>query len=140
MTDIFNKNNQHSEQFFVLNAYNKLKSLNVPCVWECPLLGRSIDLLYYKDNFICSVEFKLNNWKKALVQARDHQLGADLAYICMPEKKISDKIKKEAQELNIGILELNESEHWPFVTILPAKKSEDQWCIGKEKLIKQLQL
>ena len=132
------KNLKRSEQAFVQEAHRKLRKLDVPSKWEAPLLGRSIDLVFYKDGAVHSIEFKLRDWRRAIVQARDHQLGADFAYICLPEKKATEAMLRAAEEEGIGVLEFQKSEEWPFATILPAQRSQDQWLVARENLFNLL--
>jgi len=129
------KPRKRSEQAFVQAAHRKLLASGVPSKWEAPLLGRSVDLIFYRDGALHSIEFKLKDWRRAIDQARDHQLGADFAYICLPGKAVTEVMREAAQEKGIGILELRESEDWPFSTILPAQRSGDQWTVAREKLI-----
>lgn len=133
-----NKSLKRSEQAFVQSAHRKLRKLCVPSKWEAPLLGRSVDLVFYKDGAVHSIEFKLRDWRKAITQARDHQLGADFAHICLPEKKATEAMLKAAEEEGIGILEFQESEAWPFATILDAQPSQDQWLVARDKLLNLL--
>lgn len=107
----------------------------MPSKWEAPLLGRSVDLVFYKDGAVHSIEFKLKDWRRAITQARDHQLGADFAYICLPGKSITEAMRETAEEAGVGILDLRESEDWPFATVLPAKRSKDQWSVARKNLI-----
>jgi len=129
---------KRSEQAFVQAAHRRLRSLDVPTKWEAPLLGRSVDLVFYKDGAVHSIEFKLKDWRRAITQARDHQLGADFAYICLPGKTVTEAMRQAAEEKGIGILELRESEDWPFCTVVPAKRSTDQWTVARENLINLL--
>lgn len=129
---------KRSEQAFVRSAHRKLRASGVPTKWEAPLLGRSVDLVFYKDEAVHSIEFKLKDWRKAINQARDHQLGADFAYICLPGKNVTEAMRAAAQEVGIGILELCESEDWPFDTVLPARRSKDQWSVARKNLMNQL--
>ena len=36
------------------------------------------DIVAFKDNKVTAVELKLNEWKKAIVQAKNYQLGTNL--------------------------------------------------------------
>lgn len=72
---------------------------------EVPFLSRSIDMvLVQNDETIITIEFKLHDWKKALMQAKDHALGADKAYICLPMRKLSEKIEYSFKNSGIGLL------------------------------------
>jgi len=47
-------------------------------------------VLINENGVIFTIEFKIHNIKQAIKQARDHSLGADYAFICIPEKKKID--------------------------------------------------
>ena len=59
-------------------------------VEEKPCFNRIVDLIVYEEkiNILKTFEYKLSDWKKAVSQAKDHQIIADFAYIVMPIKKI----------------------------------------------------
>lgn len=129
------KSSKRSELAYVRAAHRKLRASGIPTKWEAPLLGRSVDLIYYRDGELHSIEFKLKDWRRAITQARDHQLGADFANICLPEKTITQAMRDAAEAEGIGILELRESEPWPFSIVLHARRSQDQWTVARRNLI-----
>lgn len=114
-----------------LFCYNKLKSLDEykNVVLEVPFLSRCIDMvLVTGDDKIISIEFKLNKWRDAIEQARDHKLGADLAYICLPKKKrLTDKLRKELVDNGIGLYFYNPELSNPLEVAIPAEYSEVRW-------------
>jgi len=72
---------------------------------EVPFLSRCIDMVLINENsVIYTVEFKMHNIKQAIKQARDHSLGADYAFICIPEKKVDMELFKNE---NIGLFFYN---------------------------------
>ena len=77
--------------------YNKI-------VREVPFLSRCIDMvLITQDNKNITIEFKMKDWRHALVQVRSHKLGADRAYICLPVKKPSNILLNALAEENVGL-------------------------------------
>lgn len=132
------KPRKRSELAYVRCAHRKLRASGVPSKWEAPLLGRSVDLVFYKEDALHSIEFKLKDWRRAITQARDHQLGADFAYICLPGKAVTEAMREAAEQEGVGILELRESDDWPFDTVLPAKRSREQWSVARENLMNLL--
>ena len=53
---------------------------------EVPFLSRCIDVILINEyDEIISIEFKVSKWRHAIEQAKNHKLGADKAYICLPE-------------------------------------------------------
>jgi hypothetical protein len=78
-----------SELDMVLNCYSFL--MDTRCykyvALEVPFLSRCIDMVMISDNGrIYTIEFKINNIKQAIKQARDHSLGADYSYVCIPAR------------------------------------------------------
>ena len=69
------------------------------------------DLVAFNSSTVIAVELKLKDWKKALIQAKNYQLGADFVYIAVPLMKSYNIIKK-AQHIfekeGIGLLIVNE--------------------------------
>jgi hypothetical protein len=73
-------------------------------VCEVPFLSRCIDMvLITKETQIITIEFKIKNWRKALEQAKNHKLGADKSYICLPEKTLSGELTKLLEQEQIGL-------------------------------------
>jgi hypothetical protein len=77
-------------------------------VLEVPFLSRCIDMvLINRNGVIFTIEFKVGNIRQAIKQVRDHSLGADYAFICMPEKKKIDMELLKSE--NIGLFSYNPS-------------------------------
>ena len=54
-----------------------------------------------------AVELKLSDWKKALVQAQNYQLGSDYVYVAFPDTKetlIQKKVEPLLIKKGIGLL------------------------------------
>lgn len=124
-----------SELAMVRIARQRLKASGTTSKIEVPLLGRSIDLVFLKGTDVCSVEFKLKDWKRALRQARDHQLGADLAFICIPERKLSEKMEQAFTESGVGLLFFDPESRHPWKEILPARSSPRTWLPARNGLL-----
>lgn len=74
---------------------------------EVPLFHRSIDMVWedpHESDQLVAVEFKLQDWKQALRQARDHLLGADRVYITLPAPRIHEAIIQKAQTTGVGVM------------------------------------
>jgi hypothetical protein len=69
------------------------------------------DIIAFKDKKVISVELKLDDWKKAIIQAKNYQLGTDYVYLAFPLLK-SFKLLRKAETLlkkeGIGLLTVNE--------------------------------
>jgi len=125
---------KRTEQAYVLDAYKRLRKKGVPSLWEAPIMGRSVDLVYLEEGFLITIEFKLTDWRKGLRQARDHQIGGDYAYLCVPNREPSEAIRIAASESGIGLLRFTEGFDWPFEVILPALRSTLTWSVIREQL------
>ena len=129
-----------SEEDLVIESKRILMGhANLKVAREVPMLGRSIDLVVKKGRIIISIEFKLNDWKKGLKQARDYMLASDYSYICLPEnRKISNELIDTAKQIGIGVYVFSPNEHWPFVEILKAKRSAIMWKFARNEINKSL--
>jgi hypothetical protein len=124
-----------SEELMALDVYERLMGdESVTVCREVPMLGRFIDLAYIKGRTIVTIEFKLNNWKRAIQQARDHKLGADFAYICMPKRTITDRMREEVMESGVGLKFYCEYGDWPFEEVISAPRSKDVWKVARASL------
>ncbi len=69
------------------------------------------DIVAFKDNTVTAVELKLNDWKKAIVQAKNYQLGTNYVYLAFPLMKSYNVLRKAEVKLEkegIGLLTVNE--------------------------------
>jgi len=127
-----------TEAQVVIDAVQKIKSVVPYLKCEVPILGRSADFVCVDNNSLLSIEFKLHNWRKAIKQAKDHQFAADYAYVCMPERNITDLMREAFVLSGIGLYFYVENTIWPFKEIIPAKKSACTWEPVKTKTMKYL--
>lgn len=111
-------------------CYNQLKNLNIykEVILEVPFLSRCIDMvLITNDSKVISIEFKLNKWRDAIEQAKDHKQGADESYICLPKRKLTKKLKSELEENGIGLFFYEPEYQNPLKEIIPAQYSKSRW-------------
>jgi hypothetical protein len=69
------------------------------------------DIVGFKEDVVISVELKLQNWKKAITQAKNYQLGSDYVFIAFPLMKSYNILRKAEVILRkegIGLLTVNE--------------------------------
>lgn len=95
---------------------------------EVPFLSRCIDLvLITVDDEVISIEFKVNNWRHAIQQARDHKLGADKAYICLPDRAITTNLVEAVKSAGIGlmVLRIKDDEKFIDVVVQPSTKKQN---------------
>jgi hypothetical protein len=69
------------------------------------------DLVAFKKEKVVAVELKLDDWKKAIQQAKNYQISADYVYIAIPLIKSFNILRKADHILkkeNIGLLIVEE--------------------------------
>jgi len=121
-----------SERTLVGRCVSKLKDFpSIRVCREVPILGRSADLAYVHNGELFTVEFKIGDWRRALAQARDHLLGSDYSYICMPERRVSDQMQVELTEMGVGLVFYREDANWPFAEVIKARPSEEKWEVAR---------
>jgi hypothetical protein len=129
-------NRYHREIDLVRWACRVLKTQrHVSLCRDVPLLGRCIDLVYIDRQIVTSVEFKLTDWRRALLQARDHRLAVDYSYVCMPSRTITDRISQETTAAGVGLVFPSRRPGWPFETVIEAPASCEVWSTARIGLI-----
>lgn len=135
--------NKYSEIEFISLACQKLMNkyhyedlyLGVPC------LNRCIDLIIDTSDGLIAVEFKMNNWKKAIEQTNDHLLGVDFAIICLPPKRSVFNIEQELLDTPLGlwIFDPESLDEWPFLEMVTPKKSQLKWSVAEQWVYQRIQ-
>ena len=88
---------------------------------EVPFLSRCIDIVMIDQNdTIISIEFKVSKWRHAIEQAVNHKLGADMSYICLPKRKVTDVLVKALNESGIGLMLFDEDSESVITEVIPA--------------------
>ena len=138
-TDVPHRSSRpRTEQGYVRAALIALRRLGIPSAWEAALLGRSVDLAFFRGNAVYTVEFKKHDWRRALQQAHDHLLGADFAFVCLAERTPSEACLEAARGAGVGVLRLRTGNGWPFEVVVKAPRSAEMWRVARDRLIKQL--
>ncbi len=111
-----------SEQEMVIKFCKFLEKEGKIFTVEVPFFSRSIDLVFTDTNGkYYAVEFKLKNWKQAIIQAKYYMIGADFAFICIPTNIYNKQVKKEILISNCGLI-LFDVENEKFNIIENAKQ------------------
>lgn len=114
----------------MVNAcYNYLAEYDeyVRIVREVPFLSRCIDLvLISSGGEIISIEFKIKNWRQAIEQAKNHMLGADKAYICLPYKKPTRQLLDALKEAKIGLYQYSPDNPNIMIETMPAPQNNNK--------------
>jgi hypothetical protein len=58
------------------------------------------DIVASKNEETFGVKLKINNWKKAITQAKNYQLGCDYTYIVFPLNRVFSILRKSKHILN----------------------------------------
>jgi hypothetical protein len=106
----------------------------MPFVIEAPVLGRSADLVMIKANKVISIEFKLRDFRRGIVQARDYCLASDFSYVCLLHMPHKQEIFDHARHFGVGVLTVDLKSKWPFKTLSRAKPSREKWMIAAKAL------
>ena len=129
------KRDQIREETLVKQAYERLQHTDgVSVGTEVPLAGRLVDLVYVQAEEVFTVEFKLADWRRALRQARDHLLGADKAFVCMPPREVSQVMRDEFKNAGIGLLFFRDNWDWPFELVIDAQPSQETWVVARRQV------
>lgn len=95
--------------------------------WQVPLHNRIIDLVALDTNGnVLGIEFKLWDWKRALIQVKKNKNALDYAFVCVPGGNYIERLKEEASAEGIGVL-VYSNEIGTIKIELPAKKITKQW-------------
>ena len=128
-----------TEKSIQYDSFERLKRLTkINVRREVPLLGRIVDLVYIQDGLVITVEFKMRDWRRAILQARDHLLGADYSYICMPKRKAGEQLQSAIREAQVGLVFHKKNGNWPFEVVIDAPRSKDTWEVARRDLIEHV--
>jgi hypothetical protein len=123
-----------SERDLALAVVSRLRlAVDVMLSCEAPVLGRSADVALCRADEVHTIEFKLHDWRQALRQAIDHQLAADFAFVCMPERRVTDAMRDAFADTGVGLLFFADAE-WPFEIVFEARRSTATWCFAYDRL------
>ena len=99
------------------------------------------DIVAFKNDEITAVELKMSDWKKAIAQAKNYQLGCNYVYLAFPLLKVYNILRKAEYYLKkegIGLLVINEKNS-RVGKIIHAKHSKKQMgAVSLEKINKYL--
>lgn len=103
---------------------------------EVPFLSRCIDVVLLDDSEnLISIEFKVSKWRHAIEQAKNHKLGADKAYICLPERKLTEPLIQALSDSQIGLMFFNPNVEEVVYEVIPASNKTIVIPIFREMLL-----
>lgn len=101
---------------------NSKSCINV--IREVPFLSRCIDMVMVTDtNEMITIEFKIKDWRHALEQVKSHKLGADRAYICLPQITPSESLLNALIDECVGLFLFSPEKKETMFEYLPAPKN-----------------
>lgn len=104
---------------------------------EVGLFNRSIDMVLLNKSNLVTIEFKINNWRQAVKQIKGHLIAADFAYLCMPERRVSEQLLALLTTHGIGLW-LYDFGSERLVEKIKPKRSQYQYAYYKKSLIDRL--
>lgn len=114
---------QESELLKPVSEY--LKTLGYSIRYEIRIGFCRADIVAFKEEEVVGIELKLSDWKKAIVQAKNYQLGCDYVYLAFPLTKVFNILQKAEHIIRkegIGLLAVCE-ERFDVRHIIDASKS-----------------
>lgn len=104
---------------------------------EVGLFNRNIDMLLLSNQTVFSIEFKINDWKKAIKQIDDYMIVSDYSYLCMPQRKVSEELTHILSEKGIGLLLYNQDDDYVVEEVSP-KVSNKKIDYYKKQIINKI--
>ena len=104
---------------------------------EVPVYGRSIDVCEFDGKYVTIIEFKLHDWRKALLQLNQTMTVSDFNYICMVKPKTFkciETIKNEFRKYGFGVIFYD----GVFVVHLDSIRNKKIWRSEKNRLVKRM--
>ena len=95
------------------------------------------DILAFKNDETTAVELKLRDWKKAIIQAKNYQLGSNYVYFALPLMNVYNVLRKAEYYLKkegIGLIVVNENT-FDVRKIIDAKHSTKQMGVKSLKTV-----
>lgn len=124
-----------------VEEYNKQVDMKIHL--EVPVFSRSVDLVMQNviDATISAIEFKLHDWKRAILQAQRVSICFDYLYICIPKPKTLkgyQSVVKTCESSGIGLY-LYDSDTKTFEKPLDSPKIEAVWSAQKHRVLGYLE-
>jgi len=128
----------YQEQELFKPVYDYFKNLGYSIRFEVKIGFCRADIVAFKKEEVVGVELKINNWKKAIIQAKNYQLGCDYTYVAFPLNRVFNILRKADYILKkegIGLLVIKEKTH-EVCKIIDAEQSiKKMGSISKNKFL-----
>lgn len=110
---------------------------------EVPVFSRSVDLVLQDltTSYITAVEFKMHDWKRAILQAQSVGLCFDFLWICLPKPKTQAGCRTIIETCEIkGVgLYLYDSGINAFEQVIDSPRITTVWETQKKRVINYLE-
>jgi hypothetical protein len=124
-----------------IDVYGNKKEIKMHM--EVPVFCRSVDLVIQetRQEIITALEFKIDDWRRAIMQVQRVALCFDFLYICIPKPKTQKGYNSvvtncEAKGVGLYMFDLNENSFEKFVD---SPKTETVWSTQKRRVIGYLE-
>ena len=116
--------------------------INIALFKEVPVYSRSVDLVEYNisTNELFAVEFKINNWRRALSQLNSVAMCFDYLVLCIPKPKTERcilTIKETCIQIGVGLY-LWDNVADSFIHECNETTMHDIWGIQKQHIVEYL--
>ena len=106
---------------------------------EVPVFTRSVDLVEYNVNTgkLTAIEFKINDWKRAIAQLKNVEICFDYLVLCIPKPKTQksmENIVNACTQDGIGLFLWDDSNN-TFLHECIEKPRQEIWEITKKHII-----
>jgi len=110
---------------------------------EVPVFCRSVDLVAQnkKDKSLAAIEFKLHDWKRAILQVQSVALCFDYLYICLPMPKTAqgrESILNQCSQNGVGVY-FYAFEGECFEMALESPQTSTVWAAQKKQIVSYLE-
>jgi hypothetical protein len=118
-----------SEAALVAACRRHLDAAGIVAHEEVPCMARCIDMVIERSTGYIGIEYKLHNWKQALVQASDHLISLPYACVCMPPRRVTQEMRKAFTSKGVGLWFYRDAP-WPFAEAIAARPSTGVWGVA----------
>lgn len=109
---------------------------------EVPVFSRSVDLVELDSHSrkVTAIEFKINDWKRAIKQLSEISLCFDYLILCIPKPKTEkciNTIKNACVEKGMGLI-LWDQANDSFAKMCEPIQTSDIWKVSKKQILNYL--
>ena len=110
---------------------------------EVPVFSRSVDLVVQDadDLSMMAVEFKIHDWRRAILQAQSVAICFDYLGVCLPQPKTERGYRSivDACKVSRICLYFYDAQSKTFGKVLDSPRTANVWDVQKKRVIKYLE-